>query len=146
MSMESQYGMILTWENQKIRRKTCTSANFSSTHPTRSDRGANPGLRNQRSATDRLSHGTTLVRYWPSFTLMQLYSWVFAARVQCDTSAFGYRPRPESRVRLLLDSSPHFRSTNHCHHIQSLLYIRLPKTTNKYRLGWTTYSNPEDGN
>ena len=52
--------MKLTGENRNTRGKSCPSANFSTTNPTRTDRESNPGLRGDRPATNRLSHGTTL--------------------------------------------------------------------------------------
>jgi hypothetical protein len=50
--------MILTGENRRTRRKTCPSATLSTTNPTWFDPAANPGLRGERPATNRLSHGT----------------------------------------------------------------------------------------
>jgi hypothetical protein len=44
--------MKLTRENRSTRRKTCPSATLSTTNPTWTDPGSNPGL--------RLSHGTDL--------------------------------------------------------------------------------------
>jgi hypothetical protein len=41
------------------RRKICPSATLSTTNPTWTDPGSNPGLRSGRPATNRLSHGTT---------------------------------------------------------------------------------------
>jgi hypothetical protein len=46
--------MILIGKNIRSRSKTCPSATFSTTNPTRTDPGANPGLR----AINRLSYGT----------------------------------------------------------------------------------------
>jgi hypothetical protein len=40
------------------RRKTCPSATLSITNPTWTDPGSNSGLRGERPATNRLSHGT----------------------------------------------------------------------------------------
>jgi hypothetical protein len=40
------------------RRKTCLSATLSTTNLTWTDPGSNPGLRGERPATNRLSHGT----------------------------------------------------------------------------------------
>jgi hypothetical protein len=40
------------------RRKTCPSATLSTTNPTWTDPGSNPGHRSGRPATNRLSHGT----------------------------------------------------------------------------------------
>jgi hypothetical protein len=52
--------MILTGENRRTRRKTCPSATLSTANPTWIDPGANPGLRGERPASNRLSHGTAL--------------------------------------------------------------------------------------
>jgi hypothetical protein len=38
--------------------KTCPSVTLSTTNPTWTDPGSNPGLRGERPATNRLSHGT----------------------------------------------------------------------------------------
>jgi hypothetical protein len=38
--------------------KTCPSATLSTTNPTWTDTGSNPGLRGERPAANRLSHGT----------------------------------------------------------------------------------------
>jgi hypothetical protein len=45
-------------ENRSIRGKSCPSATLSTTNPTWTDLGSNPGLRGERSATNCLSHGT----------------------------------------------------------------------------------------
>jgi hypothetical protein len=50
--------MKLTGENRSIRGKTCPSATLSTTNPTWTDPGSNPGLRDERPANNRLSHGT----------------------------------------------------------------------------------------
>jgi hypothetical protein len=50
--------MKLTRENRSTRGKTCPSATLSTTNPTWTDPGSNPGLRGERPATNRLSHGT----------------------------------------------------------------------------------------
>ena len=54
--------MKLTGENRSTRGKTCPSATLSTTNPTWTDRGSNPGLRGERPATNRLSHGTAYTR------------------------------------------------------------------------------------
>jgi hypothetical protein len=56
--MENDGGMILTGENRRTRRKPCPSATLSTTNPTWIDPGANPGLRVERLATNRLSYGS----------------------------------------------------------------------------------------
>jgi hypothetical protein len=58
--LESDGGMTLAGVNRRIRRKTCPSANMSTANPTWIDPGANPGLRVERPATNRLSLGTAL--------------------------------------------------------------------------------------
>jgi hypothetical protein len=55
--MDSHGGITLTGE---ILRETCPSTTLSTTNPTLSNPGANPGLCSVRPATDRLSHGTAL--------------------------------------------------------------------------------------
>jgi hypothetical protein len=51
--------MKLTGEKtEKNQGKTCPSATLSTTNPTWTDPGLNPGLRGERLATNRLSHGT----------------------------------------------------------------------------------------
>jgi hypothetical protein len=52
------------WQgNRRTRRKTCPSATMSTTNPTRTDPAAIPGLRGERSATNRLIHGTALFTF-----------------------------------------------------------------------------------
>jgi hypothetical protein len=50
--------MKLTGENRSTRGKTSPSATLSTTNSTWTDPGSNPGLRSERPATNRLSHGT----------------------------------------------------------------------------------------
>jgi hypothetical protein len=50
--------MELTGENRSTQGKTCPSATLSTSNPTWTDPGSNPGLRGKRPATNRLSHGT----------------------------------------------------------------------------------------
>jgi hypothetical protein len=54
--MENDGGMILTGENRRTLKKTIPSATLSTTNPT----WINPGLRGERRATNRLSHGMAL--------------------------------------------------------------------------------------
>jgi hypothetical protein len=49
---ETDRGKPTTW------RKTCPSATLPTTNPTWTDPESNPGLRGERPATNRLSHGT----------------------------------------------------------------------------------------
>jgi hypothetical protein len=55
------------------RRKTCPSATLSTTKATWTDPGSNPGLRSGRPATNRLSHGTALSRFWFKYLLKQTF-------------------------------------------------------------------------
>jgi hypothetical protein len=57
--MEHQWNEI-DREKPTTRRKTCPNATLSTTNPTWTDPGSNPGLRSERPATNRLSHGTAL--------------------------------------------------------------------------------------
>jgi hypothetical protein len=52
--------MKLTGENRSTRGENLPSANLSTTNPTWTEPGSNPGLRGGRPATNRLSHGTAL--------------------------------------------------------------------------------------
>jgi hypothetical protein len=61
----SSVGMILTWENQRARRKTCPGVTLFTINPTWTDLGANPGLRSENLTTNRLSYRT----YFHSFIL-----------------------------------------------------------------------------
>jgi hypothetical protein len=54
--------MKLTRENRSTWGKTCPNAILSTTNPTWTDPGSNPVLRGDRSATNRLSHGTAFWR------------------------------------------------------------------------------------
>jgi hypothetical protein len=58
MNMEARRNDTDTENTKRTRRKTCPSATLCATNPTWTDPGANPGLRGERSATKRLSHGT----------------------------------------------------------------------------------------
>jgi hypothetical protein len=55
--------MKLTGENRSTRGKTRPIATLSTTNPTWTDPGSNPGLRGKRPATNRLSHGTASPQY-----------------------------------------------------------------------------------
>jgi hypothetical protein len=53
--------MKLSGENRSTRGKTCPSATLSTTNPTWTDPGSNPGLRGERPATNRLNRGTAYI-------------------------------------------------------------------------------------
>jgi hypothetical protein len=56
------YGAPVEWnwegKTEVLGGKTCPSATLSAINPTWTDQGSNPGLRGERPATNRLSHGT----------------------------------------------------------------------------------------
>jgi hypothetical protein len=56
MSVENHGGMILRGETEELKRKSCPSSNFSTINPTWTDPVANPGLRSEKPATNRLSY------------------------------------------------------------------------------------------
>jgi hypothetical protein len=68
--------MKLTGENRSTRGETCPSTTLSTTNPTWTDPGSNPGLRGERSATNRLSHGTALTSGFTSATYDMYYDHV----------------------------------------------------------------------
>jgi hypothetical protein len=61
--MEIHSGIAMTLENTISRRKMRSNATLSTTTPTWTDTGANPGLLGEMSETNHLSHGTALLGY-----------------------------------------------------------------------------------
>jgi hypothetical protein len=57
--------MKWTGETRSTQGKTCPNATLSTTNPTWTDPGLNPVLRGERSATNRLSHGTASGKILP---------------------------------------------------------------------------------
>jgi hypothetical protein len=53
----------LTGQNRSTRGKTCLSSTLSTTNPTWTDPGSNPGLSGARPAANRLRHGTAKKLY-----------------------------------------------------------------------------------
>jgi hypothetical protein len=72
MTVERSGGMILTGENQRTQRKSCLSVTLSTTIPTWTDLGPNPGICSDRLVTNLLSHGTALARRWNNVIKMDL--------------------------------------------------------------------------
>jgi hypothetical protein len=72
--------MKLTGENRRTRGQTCPSATLSTTNPTWTDPGSNPGLRSGRPAANRLTHGTGKI--WLTYPTSTIWTAgiVFAAR------------------------------------------------------------------
>jgi hypothetical protein len=62
--------MKLTGENRSTRGKTCPCATLSTTNPTWTDPGSNPGFRGGRPAANRLSHGTAHVISYETSTFI----------------------------------------------------------------------------
>jgi hypothetical protein len=62
-------------------RKTCPSANLSTTNPTWTDPGSNPGLRSGRPATNSLSHGTAIVLVRFLHTTCSIHQSIFRRHV-----------------------------------------------------------------
>ena len=64
-------------KSEVLGEKTCPSATLSTTNPTWTDPGSNPGLRGERPATSRLSHGTAQLVFIssqsPSFAALLLW-------------------------------------------------------------------------
>jgi hypothetical protein len=54
--------MLLTGESRGTRRETCPSVTLLTRKPTRTNQGANPGLRGERPEANRLSHGTAFLQ------------------------------------------------------------------------------------
>jgi hypothetical protein len=65
--------MKLTGENRTTRGKTCPGATLATTNPTMTDTGSNPGLRGERPATNRLSHGTD---FFLSYSIMKKFVFI----------------------------------------------------------------------
>jgi hypothetical protein len=63
--------MKLTGENRSTLRKTCPTATLSTTNPTWTDPGSNPGLRCERPATNRQRRGTASFEI-EFFTFLQI--------------------------------------------------------------------------
>jgi hypothetical protein len=67
ISMGSDDGMILTGETEKRIQRKPAPVSACSSHPTKTDPGANPGRRDERSATNRL-HPSLIFTNVPDFS------------------------------------------------------------------------------
>jgi hypothetical protein len=65
-------GMKLTGENRSTGGKTCPSTTLSTTNPTWTDPGSNPGLRGESPVTNTLSHDTAFDICWLFFSILSL--------------------------------------------------------------------------
>jgi hypothetical protein len=77
-------------ENRITRWKTCPSATSSNTNPTWTDLGANSGLRNERSAINRIGHGTGWPHSWKLLFLLLLKG-AFSVFNKCDSIRYLLR-------------------------------------------------------
>jgi hypothetical protein len=74
-----EYGAMVEWYfagETEVLGENLPSATLSTTNPTWIDPGANPGLRGERSATNRLSHGTTKQSYLLQYTNFILFCFI----------------------------------------------------------------------
>ena len=74
--------MILRDENRSTRRKICPSATLSTTNPTWTGLGVNPGLRGERPTTNRLGHRLFSFPYhWTPICFLALHppQWAMAS-------------------------------------------------------------------
>jgi hypothetical protein len=116
--------MKLTGEDRTTRGKTCPSATLSTTNPTWTDPGSNPGLRGGRPATIRLKRGTTITPSYEFTLLLNLRSLILSL------TPFGWL-----RIRMLSGAyethgAEHKLSMRaHCKVRQSPCARRLVQTT-----------------
>jgi hypothetical protein len=107
--MEHQWNEIDRGKPTTTRRKTCPSATLSTTNLTWTDPGSNPGLRGERPATNRLSHGTaysevvTIYSYSavPSFTggwEIDFCHWTHSSLSQSEGSSWNNNCLATGRV------------------------------------------------
>jgi hypothetical protein len=73
MRLENHGGTILTGKNLRTRRNPRPSATLSATNPAWTVLVVKPGLRGERSMTNRLSHGTVYYRCCTVSTEMNMY-------------------------------------------------------------------------
>jgi hypothetical protein len=59
--------MKLTGKNRSTRGETCPNATLSTTNPTWTEPGSNPGLRGERPATNCLSHSMAYSKELPAY-------------------------------------------------------------------------------
>jgi hypothetical protein len=86
--MEKDDGIILTGENRRNGRKTCPSATLSTTNPTWNGPGANPGLRGEGPANNRLSYGMASIKTTKRLT--HTYPWNSTITCSVPLPIFSY--------------------------------------------------------
>jgi hypothetical protein len=85
-------GMILTGENERTRRKACPNVTLS-TDPTCNDPDANPELRSERPATNRLSHGMAKIIFIADSRLVTgMNTARDGRRPGCEVNPFYFTP------------------------------------------------------
>jgi hypothetical protein len=112
--------MKLTGENQRTRGKTCPSATLSTTNPTWTDLGSNPGLHGGRPVANFLSHGTPLAPVLGEQQVTPTFSRIFSVLAIRETKYLGWQsvshmhlPNPSAHcwsgtsVRWWVESSAH---------------------------------------
>jgi hypothetical protein len=107
MNMEARWNDTDRENTKRTRRKNCPSATLCATNPTWTDPGANPGLRGERSATKRLSHGTACFVHQVlcSETGTLNTSWRYAAdsqRSQCVAIATTWKRRNRGKKKYMV--------------------------------------------
>jgi hypothetical protein len=80
-------------ENRRTRRETCPSGILSTTNHTWTDLGANPGLRSERPATNRLSYGVANVEIKKQNKYVKLSSGYFTSMPFSAQNVRAYRWR-----------------------------------------------------
>ena len=128
--------MKLTGQNRSTRRKTCPSATLSTINPTWTEPGSNPGLRGERLATNRLSHGTAYRRFNDEkksarkqcYQLMsrhpQLYLWnadIRAPAIWNDRYSSAFRGHNCGRL-----NDWHSYSVNNSDHLKAEVLKKIP--------------------
>jgi hypothetical protein len=116
------FSILMEHRNRSTRRKTCPTAALSTTNPSCTDPGWNPGLRGERPATNRLSHGTGYIRRYRIVDCLTIY--IIRAEAK-ERSAITYYFEFSSSVII----KPRTLSTKHtCHwgnkmNTQGLFYV-----------------------
>jgi hypothetical protein len=93
LSMETRRDNIDRGTPKNSGKKPCPSATLSTKNPTQSDPVAKPGLRGDRPATNRLSHGTAYSLY-SSWLLWPLGTWQWKISPSTALSALRFLPNP----------------------------------------------------
>jgi hypothetical protein len=86
----SSGGIILTGENRRTRRRTCPSATLCTTNSTWTVLSANPGLRGEKPATNRLSYAITRVCYLNALLCQAHYTRFYSGLFACWVISYFY--------------------------------------------------------